>query len=147
MEEADDKIIVYDSYDTVVVANLAKTKLDAYGVPCFLSDENFVGLYPIRNEVFPGVRLHIFEKDREQVQEILKEEVVGEDTNHGDTNQEQTTENETLQCPSCHSQKVVHEKSTLGVFGQILSMAFVSPFMEPKKTYRCQDCNRTFDSV
>ncbi len=53
----EDKIIVFDSYDTVMAANLVKTKLDAYGIPCFLSDENFVGLYPIRNELFPGVRL------------------------------------------------------------------------------------------
>ena len=71
MDESEDKIIVFESYDTVMAANLVKTKLDAYGIPCFLSDENFVGLYPIRNELFPGVRLHIFEKDKERVNEIL----------------------------------------------------------------------------
>ncbi len=66
-----DEIVVFDAYDTVILANLAKTKLDAYGIPCFLSDENFVGLYPIRNEVFPGVRLHIFKKDADRAREIL----------------------------------------------------------------------------
>lgn len=70
----DDKIIIYQSYDTVIQANLAKTKLDAYGVPCFLTEENFTGLYPFRNDIFPGVRLHIFEKDQERVREVLKEE-------------------------------------------------------------------------
>ena len=74
MEEADGKIIVFDAYDTVVKANLVKTKLDAYGIPCFLSGENFTSLYPFRNELMTGVQLHIFEKDREQVVEILKEE-------------------------------------------------------------------------
>ena len=73
MEEKD-KIIVYASFDTIVEANLAKTKLDAYGIPCFLSDENFVSLYPIRNELFPGARLHIFEKDKSRVTEILSSE-------------------------------------------------------------------------
>ncbi|MGE0588489.1 MAG: DUF2007 domain-containing protein [Cyclobacteriaceae bacterium] len=73
MEERD-KIVVYASFDTTVEANLAKTKLDAYGIPCFLSDENFVSLYPIRNELFPGVRLHIFEKDKSRVTEILLSE-------------------------------------------------------------------------
>ena len=71
MEDADE-IIVLQAYDTVVLANLAKTKLDAYGIPCFLSDEHFVSLYPIRNEIFPGVRLHIFKRDTERAREILR---------------------------------------------------------------------------
>lgn len=74
MDESEDKIIVYSSYDTVVLANLAKTKLDAYGVPCFLSGENFTSLIPVRNDLMTGVRLHVFEKDREKVKEILEEE-------------------------------------------------------------------------
>lgn len=74
MEEAEDKIIIYAAYDTAILANLAKTKLDAYGIPCFLTEENFTGLYPFRNEIFPGVRLHIFEKDTGRAREILLEE-------------------------------------------------------------------------
>lgn len=71
--EASEKIIVYQAYDNVIVANLAKTKLDAYGIPCFLTEENFTGLYPLRNDIFPGVRLHIFEQDKEEVSKILNE--------------------------------------------------------------------------
>ena len=74
MEDPAEKIIVYQAYDTVMDANLAKTKLDAYGVPCFLTEENFTSLYPIRNDIFPGVRLHIFEKDSDRAREILQEE-------------------------------------------------------------------------
>jgi hypothetical protein len=70
---ADEKIIIYTAYDNVVMANLAKTKLDAYGIPCFLTEENFTNLYPLQNQIFPGVRLHVFEKDRERVAEVLKE--------------------------------------------------------------------------
>lgn len=70
---ADEKIIIYAAYDNVVMANLAKTKLDAYGIPCFLTEENFTNLYPLQNQIFPGVRLHVFEKDRERVAEVLKE--------------------------------------------------------------------------
>lgn len=74
MEEAEDKIIIYKSYDTAVLANLAKTKLDAYGIPCFLTEEHFTNLYPIRNDIFPGVRLHLFEKDKERADEVLRED-------------------------------------------------------------------------
>ncbi|MCB0491182.1 MAG: DUF2007 domain-containing protein [Cyclobacteriaceae bacterium] len=71
MEEKD-KIIVFKGFDTGVEANLAKTKLDAYGIPCFLSGEGAMNIYPIRNDIFPGVRLHIFENDKPRVTEILE---------------------------------------------------------------------------
>lgn len=74
MEEPHEKIVVYEAFGTVMQANLAKTKLDAYGIPCFLTEENFTSLYPFMNDIFPGVRLHIFEKDKEQVKEILMED-------------------------------------------------------------------------
>ncbi len=75
--EEEEKIIIYKAYDTVILANLAKTKLDAYGIPCFLTEENFTNLYPLRNDIFPGVRLHIFEKDKDQADEVLREEAGG----------------------------------------------------------------------
>ncbi len=71
MSEEESKIVVFEAFDTAILANLVKTKLDAYGIPCFLSGEHFVNLYPFRNDIFPGVRLHIFEKDKSRVQEIL----------------------------------------------------------------------------
>ena len=73
MADSSEKIIVFDSYDTGIKASLVKTKLDAYGIPCFLTGENFVNLYPFRNELFSGVQLFIFEKDKDRVVEILVE--------------------------------------------------------------------------
>ncbi|MFY8035514.1 MAG: hypothetical protein ACOVMQ_00030 [Cyclobacteriaceae bacterium] len=69
-----DKIIIYTAFDNVIAANIAKTKLDAYGIPCFLTEENFTGLYPLKNDLFPGVRLHIFEQDATQVKKIFEED-------------------------------------------------------------------------
>jgi DNA-directed RNA polymerase subunit RPC12/RpoP len=133
MDEQEDKIIVFDSYDTVMAANLVKTKLDAYGIPCFLSDENFVGLYPIRNELFPGVRLHVFEKDRERVKEILGEQYA--------------LETETLHCPYCQSQNVKTEPTKKSLLLTIVTTIMMGLFLHPKKTYRCQNCLKEFDSV
>ena len=73
MTDSSEKIIVFDSYDTGIQASLVKTKLDAYGIPCFLTGENFVNLYPFRNVLFSGVQLFIFEKDKDRVVEILAE--------------------------------------------------------------------------
>ncbi len=74
MNDPEEKIIVFRAYDSAMEANLAKTKLDAYGIPCFLTDENLTNLYPIRNAIFPGVRLYIFEMDFMQANEVMREE-------------------------------------------------------------------------
>ena len=133
MNESEDKIIVFESYDTVMSANLVKTKLDAYGIPCFLSDEHFVGLYPFRNELFPGVRLHIFEKDQEKVKEIL--------------NEEHFIESEVLHCPYCRSANITIDPIKKGFLSNILTSLMIGLFIHPKNKYHCQDCGREFDSV
>lgn len=130
MTDGNDKIVVFDSYDTVVAANLAKTKLDAYGIPCFLTDENFVALYPIRNDVFPGVRLHIFEQDLQQAKEVL---------------------NETIPiirlCPACRSTAIEYVPSRKNIMAWIISEVLVGLFLPIKKVYRCEDCKCEFDSI
>jgi Putative prokaryotic signal transducing protein len=70
----EDKIIVYSTYETAIKANLAKTKLDAYGIPCFLSDEHLAGVLPLNYFLMGQVRLHIFEMDADRVREVLEEE-------------------------------------------------------------------------
>jgi DNA-directed RNA polymerase subunit RPC12/RpoP len=134
MDESEDKIIVFESYDTVMSANLVKTKLDAYGIPCFLSDEHFVGLYPIRNELFPGVRLHIFEKDQARVKEIL-------------TEQKGDIETDELRCPYCRSANIKMEPSKKGLLTNIMTSLLLGLFIHPKKNYQCQDCKREFESA
>jgi hypothetical protein len=72
--EDSDKIIVFKRFQNAIEANIAKTKLDANGIPCFLSDENLANLYPTQNLLAIGVRLHLFEKDVSLAEEILKED-------------------------------------------------------------------------
>jgi hypothetical protein len=136
MTDAGEKIIVFESYDNVIMANIVKTKLDAYGIPCFLTNENFTGLYPISNDIFPGARLHIFEKDLASVQEILGEG-------------KPAPPKEVFQCPRCLSRNVVFEESEKGYLGRL----FVSVFrflmaMNPlprTKNYHCNDCGMEFN--
>lgn len=66
-----EKIVVYAVYDSVIDANIIKTKLDAYGIPCFLTDENISSLYPLPGNSFSGARLHVFERDVPQIMELL----------------------------------------------------------------------------
>jgi hypothetical protein len=72
-EEIPRDIVVYQRFTSVIEANVAKTKLDAYGIPCFLTNENISSLYPLTYMKGLEVRLHIFKEDEERVREILTE--------------------------------------------------------------------------
>jgi len=72
--ESEAKIIVFCAYDSAIEANIAKTKLDAYGIPCFLTDEHMAALYPMLNFKGSKVRLHIFQEDEPRVREVLSEQ-------------------------------------------------------------------------
>lgn len=130
MEEGDGKIVIYDAYDTVMQANLAKTKLDAYGIPCFLTEENFTSWYPLRNQIFPGVRLHIFEKDSDKVKEVLTESPLGIDA---------------TVCPRCNSKNVSIEETEKGK-GWYIAITLLFAIISPrKKVYRCHDCKNEWE--
>ena len=67
--EEQDEIIVFKRFANAIDANIVKTKLDANGIPCFLSDENLANL----NFLAIGVRLHLFSKDVEWAKSVLTE--------------------------------------------------------------------------
>ena len=128
-----DKIIVLTSYATLMEANLAKTKLDAYGVPCFLTDENFIGVYPLYNNVFPGVRLHIFEKDTAKANEILGESV------------EIIQDKPEPLCPRCDSANIIFNDANKAWFSQLFVEIFVAPFFHPAQAAKCRNCGHEWD--
>ena len=67
MEERGD-IIVFRKFETLIEANIVRAKLDAYGVPCFLTEENLASLYPGASSLMNSdVRLHLFAHDRERL--------------------------------------------------------------------------------
>ncbi len=131
MAEPAEKIVLFDSFDNVIKANIIKTKLDAYGIPCFLEGENFVNLYPIRNELFPGVRLYIFEKDLEEVRGVLVEEPI--------------PDSEIIRCPRCKSKNVLFEDSQQGKFSKLTVALLLGLLFPAKQVYRCQDCENEFN--
>lgn len=71
--EDTDKIVVFKRFENPIEASIIKAKLDAHGIPCFLTDENLANLYPLPNFTGLHVRLHLFEKDVSLAEEILSE--------------------------------------------------------------------------
>lgn len=67
------KTIVFKTYTDMVTANMECNVLKENGIECFLSDENIVQLYPMFSSPFSGIRLHLFEKDKDSAENILQE--------------------------------------------------------------------------
>lgn len=131
--EENDQIIVFRKYDSSIDANLAKTKLDAHGIPCFLTEENLTNLYPLQNLLLFGVRLHIFSNDLQSAEQVLTD----------------TIQDETRICPACRSNNLTFQYSEkLSANLTRFLLAFLSMAIQPsKKIYHCQDCDREFETL
>ena len=126
-----DRIIVYGIFDMAIDGNLAKTKLDAYGIPCFLTNENLANLYPLNVIPSFGVRLMIFENDKGRVKEILEDQTESSSS-----------------CPFCKSNDIYTTTtgtslSRLATIIGGLTFGFLFP---QKRVFLCRACEHEFDS-
>jgi hypothetical protein len=129
---AEGKIIVFRYFDTTIDANIVKTKLDAYGIPCFLTEENMANLYPgAYNLMAFRVRLHLFEHDVDSATKILEENPLSLD------------EESVTSCPKCNSRKVEKDLSWNFLLGSILALTGFAA-LPPRRTYHCLYCGHEF---
>ena len=105
-----ENIIVFDSYYEPLAAHLARTQLEAAGIPCFLTNENLVSLNRMYSPVAGGVRLHIYERDAARAAEALRPPVVMQAVPGGlAPPAEAEVAPAALTCPRCGSADVVFD--------------------------------------
>jgi hypothetical protein len=130
MADSDEDIVVFQQYGNTIDANIAKTKLDAYGVPCFLTEENMANLYPGQSLLAFKIRLHIFSRDRDRAARVLLHDNTLPD---GDL---------IAMCPQCHSHKVTREFPKK--LGEKLTYILFGVLFPDKKVNHCLDCDFEF---
>lgn len=131
MEAKRGEIIVLQRFETVIEANIARTKLDAHGIPCFLTEEN---LTHMTNHILSGgIRLHIFAHDAERAKQI----VVGDHLSTSD-------EDGLISCPRCHSRKILKNLSN-PAYGKVMQ-AIVGFLLGLTHAYYCQNCGNEFEN-
>jgi hypothetical protein len=101
-----ENIIVLDSFYEPLAAHLARTKLEAAGIPCFLTNENLVSLNRMYSPVAGGVRLHVYQRDAAQAAEVLREPPMMRAEPGGLAEPIAT---ETEHCPRCGSSEVTYD--------------------------------------
>jgi DNA-directed RNA polymerase subunit RPC12/RpoP len=120
-------IIVFETYNSSIDANIVKAKLDAFGIPCFLSEENLTMLTtPILSG---GIRLHLFEEDREQANEILLSGLI-----------QKSDEDDLITCPNCRSKRILNVSRE-----QFDPAKIVKYILQLSKRHYCLDCEAEFD--
>lgn len=130
-----EEIIVLMNFRDTISANIVKSKLDAYGIPCFLTEENLSNLYPGASALMNSqVRLHLFTRDVEAARLILSEAnlTVADDS--------------MLQCPKCHSTDIERDfpKNLSATTLSALRYLFFGIFSPEKKVSRCANCDCEF---
>lgn len=65
-----DKTIVFMEFASSGEASIVKGALDSNNIPCFLSNESSPYVGGLLTDLI-GVRLHIFEKDKEKADELM----------------------------------------------------------------------------
>jgi hypothetical protein len=121
--------------DPASEAELARIKLEANGIRCFLDGKNFIATYWLMSGVNRGIKLQVSESDAESALEIL-----GIDKHkEGDIGSEPINP----PCPKCGGNSVEYEKFSQKLFYLgILLLRFPLPFL--KKTYKCANCGETW---
>jgi hypothetical protein len=135
MDNRDD-IVVFGEFETSIEANIVKSKLDAYGIPCFLTEENMANLYPGASSLLNfNVRLHLFSRDVERAKHIMAENNMSLD------------DETILKCPNCKSRKLERDfpKRFWLTFASALNTLFFGVFFPHKKVFRCRDCEFEFN--
>ena len=64
-------LVKLEIYFDVMQAQIAKSKLEAYDVFCFLQDENLLQTDWLRTIAYGGVKLYVREEDLQYAKEVL----------------------------------------------------------------------------
>ena len=141
-----DSVVFLESYYEPMAANLARTRLEAAGIPCFLSNENLVSMLPLYSPITGGVRLHVRLADAETALEVLREVPVPLATGPDIASFEADAPDPvTPRCPRCGSSDVAYGAATRNTYGWwsgLLSVLLRAPLRGSR--YHCFHCGHEF---
>ena len=130
MSQEGDDIVVYKYFDSAIDANIAKTKLDAYDIPCFLTEENMANLYPGQTLYAFKIRLHLFASDVQRAEHVL-------------TGTSLSVQDESaVTCPKCHSSRIIRAFPRREA--DTIKYIFFGVFFPHRKVNQCLNCGNEF---
>ena len=141
----EDKLVTIRNFcygpDPVSEAELARIKLEAEGIKCFLAGENFVAMYWLYSGIERGVKLQVMSSDARRALEILG---VEERFDFDESEDEELRPEQICRpCPKCGSDNVEYTRfSRMLFYLGILFFSFPLPYL--RKKYKCMKCGETW---
>lgn len=123
------------SFRDLPLAELAKSKLESEGIPCFLANKNLIGINWLYSFALGGVRLQVRKDDAEIAEKILNEDFSSELDSLDD--QFPQLQRDDL-CSKCGSSNisVVNTTRKAGALSLLLGL----PLILFRKRYKCSEC-------
>ena len=141
-----DSVVFLESYYEPMAANLARTRLEAAGIPCFLSNENLVSLLPLYSPITGGVRLHVRLHDVEAALAVLREVPVPLATGPDEASFAADAPDPVApRCPRCGSSDVAYgpaTRNTYSFWAGVLSVLLRFPVRGNR--HHCFHCGHEF---
>jgi len=135
--------ITVATFSQGVDAHLARTRLEAEGIHCIVSDEFLVRVNWLLSNAVGGVKLMVPAWEAERAREILRPKprlVVAADPNERDPDEPD------LICPRCHSYDVYYHRFNKRIANLVvLFFGFTVPWLSRK--WICKQCDYQWRSV
>ncbi|MCB2406543.1 DUF2007 domain-containing protein [Hymenobacter lucidus] len=140
-QPAEDRIVVLESFADPIAAHMAKSRLEAEQIPCFLTNENLVSLNRLYGPASGGVRLHVRQQDAEAALEILRYETVPMAVSHPND----APEPDIVHCPRCDSTDVAFGPATRNTYSfPMLMLSVLLGYPLRGKRFHCFHCQHEF---
>ena len=140
-----EKEITIASFDDLSLAYIARSKLEAAGIPCYLANEYLVGLNSLFANLVQGIDLKVLESDAAIARELLtgplsRLDLTPEDKALAPDLEEALFEPDCA-CPRCGSADV-KRYSPRRLFMALSYFAFGIPLASRRSLYACRVCGR-----
>ncbi|GAA4016769.1 hypothetical protein GCM10022408_32870 [Hymenobacter fastidiosus] len=137
----EDRIVLLESFADPITAHLAKSRLEAEQIPCFLTNENLVSLNRLYGPASGGVRLHVRQQDVAAAVDILRYETVSMTASPADD----ATPADERHCPRCNSTDVAFGPATRNTYSwPMLLLSLLLAYPLRGKRYHCFHCRHEF---
>lgn len=142
----DEQIVTFATYYDPMLAHIVRARLEDNDIPCFIADENMIGINPLYNNALGGIKLKVFERDMERCKALLAEEPIA------GTELTVDVTDTAITCPHCGSGDVRYGEATEKRFGvwslltwlpSLLFSIFTLPFLS-RKAWHCFNCGKDF---
>jgi DNA-directed RNA polymerase subunit M/transcription elongation factor TFIIS len=133
------KLITVATYTQPIQAHIAKGRLEAEGILCFLGDENIISVHPFYSNAVGGVKLKVREEEAAQASAILDQIQAEEPEPNTFAAEDHETSEKAILCPNCGSEDAYVNWFSKKIFAlSMVLFGFPLPFI--RKSFHCPAC-------